>query len=180
MSIRISAVAAASLLALAGSAFATTANGPSFASNAGVDFGNPPPASVIVANGGLEWIWAAPCSEGPGSCGAPTHHSGFRTPTLAEWATWADRATLVAAFTGKCGSPWMSGFHNHCDGSDLANGHIWGAAVNGICDPSYFNGCVAGTTESFLVRGVPEPQTYALMAAGLGLVGFMARRRRQA
>ncbi len=29
------------------------------------------------------------------------------------------------------------------------------------------------------VAAVPEPETYALMLAGLGLVAYMARRRRQ-
>ncbi|CAG1017829.1 hypothetical protein BURC_02526 [Burkholderiaceae bacterium] len=29
-----------------------------------------------------------------------------------------------------------------------------------------------------IVPGIPEPETYALMLAGLGIVGFMARRRR--
>ena len=39
---------------------------------------------------------------------------------------------------------------------------------------------VNGQSESFVTTAVPEPSTYALMLAGLGLVGFMARRRRSA
>jgi len=37
---------------------------------------------------------------------------------------------------------------------------------------------VSGTTTVYSLAPVPEPETYALMLAGLGLLGFMARRRR--
>lgn len=36
----------------------------------------------------------------------------------------------------------------------------------------------SGTTTLYSLAPVPEPETYALMLAGLGLIGFMARRRR--
>jgi hypothetical protein len=32
--------------------------------------------------------------------------------------------------------------------------------------------------DNFSVTAVPEPETYALMLAGLGVVGFVARRRK--
>jgi hypothetical protein len=49
----------------------------------------------------------------------------------------------------------------------------------------YFNGVrFSSTTNAFetdnhaVLAAIPEPQTYAMMLAGLGLVGFMVRRRR--
>lgn len=50
-----------------------------------------------------------------------------------------------------------------------------GALLAGIHVRSLYN----GQSEGFVTTPVPEPSTYALMLAGLGAVGFMARRRRQ-
>ena len=41
---------------------------------------------------------------------------------------------------------------------------------------SVFSG---GEIRGFLIPAVPEPETYAMMLAGLGLLGFVARRRKQ-
>jgi hypothetical protein len=42
-----------------------------------------------------------------------------------------------------------------------------------------FSNEVSGTTTAFItLTPVPEPQTYAMLLAGLGLVGWIARRRK--
>ena len=54
--------------------------------------------------------------------------------------------------------------------------NITGPLVLTISGTSAFNGSYAGTLN---VSAVPEPETYAMMLGGLGLLGFMARRRKQ-
>jgi hypothetical protein len=49
-------------------------------------------------------------------------------------------------------------------------------AVNGVSGPNFQFQADANT--SFQVSAVPEPETYALMLGGLGLIGFVARRRK--
>ncbi len=51
-------------------------------------------------------------------------------------------------------------------------GAIWASGPNG--------GQFTFRVDSLTIAAVPEPETYALMLAGLGLVGWMAKRRRQA
>lgn len=182
---RFFATAAAVLLAASGSAIAATTAG-SFADRSTGEVRAPMdtlPPDVIISHAGNEWVWAAPCAAEDPSCGKPTPMYGFDNPTQNQWATWADRAELIAAFTAPngsaiCASAYFGSGYSHCDMNDAVNGHIWHAYANGICDPSYFDGCVASTTETFYVRAVPEPETYALMIAGLGLVGYIARRRK--
>src|SRR5450830_1346581 len=75
----------------------------------------------------------------------------------------------------------IQGYINGVFGSSL------GAAVS-YCDNAT-SGCTAGTTVTVaglpkdlsnyraFISAVPEPETYAMLLAGLGMLGFLARRR---
>ena len=66
-----------------------------------------------------------------------------------------------------------------CDDDDecVPKPCTFGDSVPGVCGVNDFRGHPA-TINQFTIA-VPEPQTYALMLAGLAAVGFMARRRRR-
>lgn len=139
---------------------------------AGANLGLAPPPEQIVSAGGMEWVYAGPCAPF-GGCGDVLLHHGFGLATDAQWtASFASITDLTTAFTGLCASPWFNTVHNHCDHGDAAAGFIWGSPL--APDAFHRDHPLA---ETFLVRAIPEPGTYALMALGLGVVGWMARRR---
>ncbi len=55
---------------------------------------------------------------------------------------------------------------------------VSGIAGFGLAAGSPIAASYSGTMNVVPVTAIPEPETYALMLAGLGAVGFMARRRR--
>ncbi len=86
----------------------------------------------------------------------------------------------VNLFTGG-GAPVQSGFSLGAIGLVSAPSIVAGTydlRVNGTLTGSA--GGTYGGTMSAVAAPVPEPETYAMMLAGLGLMGFMARRRKQA
>lgn len=114
--------------------------------------------------------------------------------------TFTDLSTQTVASSSFCnpgcvdaGTPynWEISFPTANNATRLTIGEEakWtiGAAFDSFGDPSlihinaYMNGQsikLEGCTDCGPVPSVPEPETYALMLGGLGVVGFIARRRR--
>ncbi|QXC28460.1 PKD domain-containing protein [Aeromonas sp. FDAARGOS 1409] len=123
------------------------------------------PASVIVLHNGLEWVWASPCAQGGCTAGIDVGHDGFVFATAAQWAL----RPPVAAFTGKCASPWFDHTWDHCDvGDALLNdgtgeGNFYGFGTVGSAPsgglPAGFDGTLPMNSvgETWLVRIPNDP-----------------------
>ncbi|WP_292993984.1 FxDxF family PEP-CTERM protein [Nitrosomonas sp.] len=77
-------------------------------------------------------------------------------------------------------------FPTYTIGSLLTASGVTGFRLEAIPDPSLPHGGSGRqpangnfTLSEFVVSAVPEPETYAMLLAGLGLLGFMARRRKE-
>lgn len=152
-----------------------------------------PDANILINlnNTGLDWVYAGPIAPNEFSAGnlQPANYraaEGWRVATTEEWALrpeWTD--FIVPGYTV---SPGYTNDHNsyifaseywgpfsHVDLNDYAAGRV----TDGV------NGYLGALPETIYVRdtlaaAVPEPETYAMLMAGLGLIGFVSRRRRQA
>ena len=140
------------------------------------------PASLIVDAGGMQWAWASPCAPSDPSCGADlVMHDGWNVASAGDFASsftgFADLSAKFGAGT-ICASAYFSSGYSHCDNVNVVGGPGYDVAVWNA--PAAWGANVQDTySETFVVRAVPEPGTYALMFAGLGLVGFIARRRQR-
>ena len=115
----------------------------------------------------------------------------LRTQGTENVATWSLGATLIGSFSYIAGAGTQLGqggavMVTNPFGNLLVNSITFAAAQGfsgGLCgsggctNQSDYN--VINVMRAAPVSPIPEPQTYALMLAGLGAVAFMARRRRR-
>ena len=83
--------------------------------------------------------------------------------------------SIFSGVAGGGGSLWGTflGDNSYHD-IPLTMGGAYHIIVTGLAD-----GTQGGTYGVALVSGVPEPETYAMLLSGIGILGFMARRRQK-
>ena len=103
----------------------------------------------------------------------------YNAPTFAAWLT--DGSTTYQYLDSGSGSlsfgPFMVDYDNLALGGSLPNG-TWSLHVQGTSGATYVGGATFNAGAVVPTSPVPEPETYAMLLAGLGAVGFMSRRRK--
>ncbi len=196
---KLALIASAAACALQAHALTTTVTYGSTSAEPGavtIDFDSAPPAGWSYSGGALFTsniggvtaqppgstgnFWSIGTSggqDGPGvvalAGGASYYGFLWGSPDTYNTVSFYDGATLLGSFTGAAVWPPANGdqsigrFFNAYAGS--------GETITSIMFTSTGN---AFETDNHAVVAVPEPETYALMLAGLTAVGFVARRRR--
>ncbi len=72
------------------------------------------------------------------------------------------------------GFPWVAQWFDFT--GPLAQAGSYELVIKGNLLGGHVDGSYAG---NFTVSAIPEPETYAMLLAGLGLLGFMSRRRKE-
>ncbi len=101
--------------------------------------------------------------------------SAFNNPTISSVGSLGVDVLRANGFEVLANGTAYAGLN--VDGSSLTSGiYSINLATGAATSMGTFNGTLSGLT----VSAVPEPETYALMMAGLGIVAFMAKRRKSA
>lgn len=114
-------------------------------------------------------------------------HAGMNNSTQYEAATFSAASTFIALVNtagNTCYVNWACGLYDAGGGNThLVNiGAYGGKGFAGDGFGNYAQGWASSSYGVLLVRNavapVPEPEVYAMLMAGLGLLGFMSRRKK--
>lgn len=152
------------------------------------------PISGFVFNYAMDNIDISPASPwsptGPahsGSFAALNNHGGAGEVALSGGGTFSFENLWLRSWYGSASAATVTGLLNGVQVGSVS-GSIGSGWTNFTGNFSQIDTLRIGTNGYFLVDDitlnspaapVPEPETYAMMLAGLGMVGFLARRRRK-
>jgi len=168
---KLKAILTASALAVASlSSFADTGGGPLDLSLGNASFGRDSASGSFVDTysftlAGVSYITSGTASSASSGAAQDLDFSSVFITTA------ADPGTAVLTFDGNLGND-ANEFYSLSPTLLTAGDYL--LIVKGINTPD-----MASYDGTLAVAAVPEPETYALMLAGFGAMGFMARRRKR-
>jgi hypothetical protein len=118
------------------------------------------------------------CTVAPG---AGTAGVATQTPSFSGFPLGVHYGSMDVTYDMTLASSYNASYITNNGGTTASafNALLAGATAGGAYLNFHSTFAPGGEIRGFLVTAVPEPATYALMFGGLGLVGFVARRRRQ-
>lgn len=133
------------------------------------------PITAVWQQSGSDWVLIGENDDNPFIAAGQTYYdSGLTFGTL---AAGAYKFTIATYYNFANGSLLSDGFQ--FDGQTPIALADWCQPASHCGMGSFYQVHLSGVDSAVVTTPVPEPETYAMLLAGLGLLGVMARRRKQ-